>query len=313
LQAVGAVLLVGANLPHSFRLDQTVGAVLQLAPWSGPGKSVQFPAMKDQKKTKAQLIQELVAERQKTAATDVSAVERLLAVERVRAQAVDMRGTHDLRQVVAVVFKEMRRLEIDTPAASIIFLDEEAETGTHYGACVDPKTLGFARDDDPAEDRFVVLDDILADGGQPRPLQEEQRERLVGSWRSGEIGTSSATTDIGVFVDHYSSLLDMTAEAVREWLTDMHGDWAITNVPFRFGLIGYREREHHAEHDEIVADLAGGLELGYRRFLDFQKVESQNRALVVEQALERVRTQVGGDAADQRQSVRSRHLCSSIW
>ena len=74
----------------------------------------------------------------------------------------------------------------------------------------------------------------------------------------------------------------------------MHGDWAITNVPFRFGLIGYREREHHAEHDEIVADLAGGLELGYRRFLDFQKVESQNRALVVEQALERVRTQVAG-------------------
>jgi hypothetical protein len=34
------------------------------------------------------------------------------------------------------------------------------------------------------------------------------------------------------------------------------------------------------------------LSLGYIRFLDFQRLEEQNRRLEVEQALERVRTQV---------------------
>jgi len=168
-------------------------------------------AMKDERKTKKQLIEEMdglrgeVTDlREKVAGIDVSGVERQLAVERVRAATMDMRGTIDLRQVVAVVFREMRRLGIDTPGASIIFLDDEAGTGMHYGACVDPRTMGFARDDDPAEDRFVVVDDILADGGQHGPLQEEQRERLVGSWRSGEISThSSAITGRDAIADHY--------------------------------------------------------------------------------------------------------------
>ena len=71
------------------------------------------------------------------------------------------------------------------------------------------------------------------------------------------------------------------------------GQWFVTNVPFRYGMVGYREREHHPEHDEIVADLARGLELGFLRFLDFldfQKVESQNRELTIQNALERVRS-----------------------
>jgi hypothetical protein len=31
--------------------------------------------------------------------------------------------------------------------------DEEAGTGRHYGACVDPRTMGFTRDDDPCGGR----------------------------------------------------------------------------------------------------------------------------------------------------------------
>ena len=65
-------------------------------------------ATKDERKTKKQLIEELEASRgevsalrQKSAGTDVSAVERQLAVERVRAEAMEMHATSDLCQVVS--------------------------------------------------------------------------------------------------------------------------------------------------------------------------------------------------------------------
>jgi hypothetical protein len=83
--------------------------------------------MSDQKKTKAQLIEELEASRgevtdlrgentdlrEKVAGVDVSAVERQLAVERVRTEAMNMRSTEDLRRVVAVLFQGMLDLGIE--------------------------------------------------------------------------------------------------------------------------------------------------------------------------------------------------------
>jgi hypothetical protein len=79
-----------------------------------------------------------------------------------------------------------------------------------------------------------------------------------------------------------------------QYLKLVRGHWFVTNVPFRYGMIGYREREHHTEHDQIIADLARGLELGFLRFLDFQKVESQNRELTIQNALERLRARALG-------------------
>ena len=49
--------------------------------------------LKDTRKTKAQLIEELDLERQKSARVDLSGAERQLAVERVRVAAMEMRST----------------------------------------------------------------------------------------------------------------------------------------------------------------------------------------------------------------------------
>ena len=88
--------------------------------------------------------------------------------------------------------------------------------------------------------------------------------------------------------------LGLSEEEERVWLSPVQGHWFVTNVPFRFGMIGYREREHHPEHDEIVAELAHGLDLGFLRFLDFQKVEEQDRELTIQNALEKVRSRALG-------------------
>ena len=248
--------------------------------------------MKDERKTKKQLIEELDAERQKRAGVDLPGLGRQFAVEQMRAATMDMRATSDLRIVVAVLFRHMRALGIDTPAASIHFVDEEAATVTGYVAGVDPRTLGFARDDDPAQERFVVVEDTVASGGQRRwPSQD--RPTIVAPWRSGQIRTYSRSAEETVFVDNFVRVYGMAMADAQGFADQVwQGDWEVTNVPFRYGVVGYREREHHPEHDETVTELARGLELGSLRFLDFQRLEAQNRDLEVERALERVRIQV---------------------
>ena len=88
--------------------------------------------LKDTRKTKAQLIEELDLERQKSARVDLSGAERQLAVERVRVAAMEMRSTEDLARVVAVVSREMYALGVETLFASITFIDESIDWVHHY-------------------------------------------------------------------------------------------------------------------------------------------------------------------------------------
>ena len=246
---------------------------------------------KDERKTKKQLIDELEAERQKSAGVDVSGVERQLAVERVRAAAMDMRDTGDLRRVVVVIFNEMRALGIDTPAASIFFADETADEVHSYNAIRSPRLAGI--DWSPDETDAVAVGDsigVRALSGTVEEWMETEGNRVV--WGSGAPRTFEH--EIGPDFDTSLVPLGLSEEEERVWLSPVQGHWFVTNVPFRFGMIGYREREHHPEHDEIVAELAHGLELGFLRFLDFRKVEAQNRELTIQNALERVRARALG-------------------
>ena len=235
--------------------------------------------MNDQRKTKAQLIDELQAERQtaasETAGVRTSSMRTDLAVERVRAAAMDMRSTADLQQVVYVLLAETQDAGIDTPAISVVVVDESVVVQYTSGR-VDN---GEIRDADT--------------NGKPYPIAE---------WLAGEIeGIHSLASQHYEIVS--TSGRPHTFEIVA---TKGAGPWSITNVPFRDGMIGYREREHHPEHDEIVAELARGLELGFLRFLDFRQVEQQNRELTIQNALERVRMRaLGMQASDELGEVTS--------
>ena len=86
--------------------------------------------MEGVRKTKAQLIAELEAERKKSAGVDVSGVERQLAMERVRAAAMAMRSSKDLLKVLGTLWEEMLNLGVDSVGNTIRFL-EEGEDGCH--------------------------------------------------------------------------------------------------------------------------------------------------------------------------------------
>ncbi len=258
--------------------------------------------MKDQRKTKAQLIEELAAERRKATAAGRDADLALqLAAERVRATAMDMRGAHDLHSVVAEVYQSLMVLGIDTPAASVFFVDESGDAVRVYSACPNPRLAGF--DVSYSSDVAVVETREIVTFGLPSKTTVEQ-------WLQSESTGPDNGPDIRTAAQHvYTSQTRLTLRV--EWkagaLSDyvegadaaryeerFSGNWSVTNVPFRFGMIGYRERQHHPEHDDIVAELARGLELGFLRFLDFQKVEEQNRELTLQNALERVRAKALG-------------------
>ena len=60
---------------------------------------------------------------------------------------------------------------------------------------------------------------------------------------------------------------------------ELLGDWYVTTVPFDFGSLVLFERQHRSQHISVVEELATALNLGFVRFLDFQRLEEQNRAL----------------------------------
>ena len=76
--------------------------------------------MKDERKTKAQLIEELEAERKSPAGVDVSGVERQLAVERVRSEVMAMRSSDDLHSVVAKLWRQVLALGIETAGCNVV-------------------------------------------------------------------------------------------------------------------------------------------------------------------------------------------------
>jgi signal transduction histidine kinase len=246
--------------------------------------------LKDQRKTKAQLIDELQAERQKTAGGDSSTIEVQLAVERVRAAVVDMRDTSDLHKVISEVLKQMISLGVQTPGASIFLVDRPGDAVTLYTAMTHPRLQGIEVFFDSSSS-VVETSETVTFGGASREtfarwIQKAAQGRSPHVYQSQTRNTYDSEWD-GHPVSQASGDLD-------GWEKTLQGHWSVTNVPFRFGVIGYRERVHCPEHDDIVAELAQGLELGFLRFLDFQKVEQQNRELTVQNALEQVRMRALG-------------------
>ena len=85
----------------------------------------------DKSKTKAQLIAELEEMRQQRS------VEK--AAERIREEVLAMRHSDDISKVVALMWREMVGLGIETPCGTILFINESTERIIMYEAWENPK------------------------------------------------------------------------------------------------------------------------------------------------------------------------------
>ena len=268
--------------------------------------------MNDERKTKKQLIAELevirgevadkdgelVALRQK-AGGDFSVVERQLAVERLRSEAIAMRSSDDLNIVVAVMWRMMRELGIETPAVSILFFDADTARRIAYTAVDNPRKLDLSVPlDHPSiveidTDILVIkFEGDIGDSGAAK------------AWKKQQVESYRRELSIEGHINWYKSYgikgdFSKLSRAFEIWKP------MIINVPFAQGTVGFQVEEYNEDNVATVQDLTEALSLGYLRFLDYRQLEQQAESLKeqAEQARrERTVERVRAEAMSMRQS-----------
>lgn len=196
------------------------------------------------------------------------------ALERVRARTMAMSKTDELRQVVAVLFEQLQRLEIDASACGIVIYDE---------ATADQKVwlAGFSQDAYPQSYRIPYVE---------HPYYVAQME----AWRKGEayhefefVGDLKRTYDEVLFTQSdYKDLPEVAKTALKD------ADRIVVSDAFmRYGMLEVAADTPLPVHEaSLLQRFARVFEQTYTRFLDLAKAEAQTREAQVEVALERVRS-----------------------
>ena len=239
--------------------------------------------MKDERKTKKQLIEELEELRGQQ---DPFASHLRQAVEQVRAEAVSMRHSEDLLTLVGVMFEEVQRLGLDVACPTVVFLNAEADDCVYYNSFPNPARLGISW---TSSNVVACSEEIVAEVGGRHSYREWLQSEDGQSWQQGT-----------AWVDRFYISEDFarqTAEVlgfsrpVLEWTTR---EVTRASVPFERGLLKLAVWEDHPHLMRVAEALAEALSLGYVRFLDLVHLEEQNHQLEIEQILERVRGQALG-------------------
>ncbi|MBT6149797.1 MAG: hypothetical protein HOH74_30440, partial [Gemmatimonadetes bacterium] len=216
------------------------------------------------------------------------------AVERVRSAAMAMATSDSMPGVVSLLFQEMRRLGVDTPRAAINFIDEESgQIEEWFAGALGLQELDWSQ---VAAAVSVTPEAVICRNRHVSQAHERpswEAETVLGAWRQGQVATRETTFVREKLLQAWKDQgTTGTPEQLQTAAAAIAGDWQDTHVPFKYGTIGFYERVPMERNIDIVRALAGALELGYLRFLDFQDLERQNRELGVERGLERLRTSV---------------------
>jgi len=200
------------------------------------------------------------------------------AVERVRAEAMTMRSSDDLLKVVVAIFQEMFYLGIEIRGCNILFVDEKANQTMNYYAQVNPKKFGISW----TSPEFVEFNEEVAARMIISSLSETTRidKDALRNWHEEKVWSYKSIHTEETLKDRIES---MGGDHLSpSYLQKYSGEWIVTNVPFKYGYVGFSVREYREEHVTIVQDLTKALSLGYLRFLDFQKVDEAQRQLIDE-------------------------------
>ena len=195
------------------------------------------------------------------------------AVERVRAEAMAMRGSDDLLKVVAVMFQEMLNQGLVTPRCHISFIDESTDKIVGYYAANNISKYGISWQ----SPRLVAVNEDVVVEIKERTLSR-WNPHLLSGWKTNKVWSEK----IDVSQDSFMGYLEEIGGTNPKSFDTFTGEWVVTNVPFRYGIVGFRERTFEKDHIGIVQEFTEALSLGYIRFLDFQKVDEAQRQLIDE-------------------------------
>ena len=183
-------------------------------------------------------------------------------LDRAWAEIVRMQQSEDLLNVLDGMLKDLVEADVVFDLCVINIIDEAAEERRQYGAT----PQGWC-------------------GQSDTPLSEVSRQFMT-LWRKGEL-----------FIRKVDDRLAKSCEKTRQEIGvigEMARPTAVVDAPFADGTLSLQTHhpEGFSERDvAIVETFSHVVELGYSRYLDFQKLEWQAVVLQREQVLERLRDQ----------------------
>ncbi|MFC1525894.1 ATP-binding protein [Candidatus Latescibacterota bacterium] len=183
---------------------------------------------------------------------------REAAYERVRSAVLAARSTEDIVAAAMLMEQELRDMGVHLSACTINLIDEESG-------------------------RFQVLGVLPGDNAS---LEDPHLAELVAHWRRSEVWMRAPTTEV-----------QDPRRLKSEWREVSEQIRVIVDVPFTYGTLAMNSAEvdeFSQEEIDILQGFAEVISLAYTRYLDFEKLEEQNRKLEIEQILERVRGQALG-------------------
>jgi len=236
--------------------------------------------MKDEKKTKKQLIAELDEMRQQRS------VDR--AADDIREAVLAMRRAEDLCRVIVAIRHGMEELGFDIIGCSIGFLDDDKELTRLYIAEVNPRKFGISW---TSSDLIEVDEDTAV-----TVMETSISSSVIESIRKGEVSVNNTVYNSRGFAQQFGLERPMSLLADG---TEMLNIVVPFTYPDGTGGIGMGSLDPLNEDQiAIVRRFAITLSLGYLRFIDFQRLEKQAEALKEqaeqarrERAVERVRSE----------------------
>ena len=195
---------------------------------------------------------------------------REAAAQHVRAEAMAMRHSDDIHNVVAVIHQEICKLTDANSWSNIFFIEEQADAYVQYMA-----STVFRQQDGPMPSNWRAFDDEIATVAIQR--DKSRSADLIEGWQCAEPRLSTRDNNAEGVIRFFSRFDSAPSPADIEYIV---GPCHVYQQPFANGLISFNQKaEIGAEIQELIGEIGDALSLGFLRFLDFQQLEAQNAAL----------------------------------
>ena len=195
------------------------------------------------------------------------------AVERVRAEAMAMRSSDDLTRVAAVLSQELNRLGVESPSTTILLIGGDGGQDIHYQAIYNPSKWGYSW----SSTVWGTHDENTIITSYQTTTQGTDYDREVYEyWERSEVQVAALPFTRENLAERAE--IDLSPTEVELFYDKLWRELEgknIINVPFKYGMIGYLEKEHVQEQEAIVQEIAAAFSLGYLRFRDFRQLEAE--------------------------------------
>lgn len=195
------------------------------------------------------------------------------SLERVRAKAMSMHKTEDLNPAVAIVFDELRKLNLGMSRCGIGIIDKERRTANAWITSIGDVGTTVQISGEESLDLHPLLQ-----GAFSAWLKQEDYSYVLSGSDMVNYYNTSGTGNVRL----PESQLILSEK-------DLHQQYYHL-VSFEAGaLFAFRDTAFPEEAKTVMKRFANVFNLTYKRFLDLQKAEAQTKEAQIEASLERIR------------------------